>query len=82
MIQANITTFMDWFINQIVNIFTWMTGQLDNIQIYGNVTLLDFTITITIIGIFITIILTLPQNANRMSSRAERNRRKENKNDK
>ena len=72
----NIGNFMTWFIQQFVRIGTWMITQLDTITIAGNVTLLDFTIAITIIGIFITIILTLPQNANRLESRAERKREK------
>lgn len=56
----NISEFMQWFINQFVNIATQMLGKLDDIIIYGNVSLMDFIITIAIIGAFITIIITTP----------------------
>lgn len=72
----NITNFMEWFLNQFIGIATNMLGKLDQIILYGNVSLMDFIITITIIGIFIGIVLTLPQNANKISSRAERKLKK------
>lgn len=75
----NIASFMEWFLNQFVAIATNMLGKLDQIILYGNVSLMDFIITITIIGIFIGIVLTLPQNANRLSSRAERKMRSDNR---
>lgn len=76
----NISNFFSWFLTQFVRIGTNMLDKLDNIFLIGNVSILDFTITITIIGIFINIILTIPQNINRKETRAERRARKE-KND-
>lgn len=75
----NIANFMEWFLNQFVNIATNMLGKLDQIILYGNVSLMDFIITITIVGIFIGIVLTIPNNANRLSSRAERKMRSDNR---
>lgn len=75
----NIASFMEWFLNQFVNIATNMLGKLDQIILYGNVSLMDFIITITIVGIFIGIVLTIPNNANRLSSRAERKMRSDNR---
>lgn len=76
----NISNFFSWFLTQFVRIGTNLLDKLDNIFLIGNVSLLDFTITITIIGIFINILLTIPQNVNRYERRAERRARKE-KND-
>lgn len=76
----NISNFFSWFLTQFVRIGTNLLDKLDNIFLIGNVSLLDFTITITIIGIFINILLTIPQNLNRKETRAERRARKE-KND-
>ena len=73
----NISNFFQWFLNQFIAIATNLIGKLDNITIYQNVTLLDFIITITIVGIFIEIILTLPNNANKLSSKLENKARKE-----
>lgn len=57
----NITNFTTWFIGQFVRIGQSILGHLDNIKIYNTVSLLDFTITIVIIGAFIGIILTTPK---------------------
>ena len=54
----NISTFMSWFITQFINIGGNLLGKLDNIIIYGNVSLMDFIITIVILGAFISIITT------------------------
>lgn len=67
----NIANFIEWFIQSFITIASYMVQKLDEIYIASNVTLLDFTITITIIGIFISIVLTLPQNANRYAGRYE-----------
>lgn len=71
----NISNFMEWFITQFINIATNMIGKLDQIILYGNVSLMDFIITITIIGIFIGIVLTIPNNANKWVNRAERKKK-------
>ena len=72
----NIANFMSWFITQFITIGTFLINKLDQIKLIGNVSILDFTITITIIGIFLSIVLTMPQNMNRLSSRAERRLKK------
>ena len=72
----NIANFMTWFLQQFVRVGTYMIGKLDEIKLIGQVSLLDFTITIAIIGIFITIILTLPQNMNTKSKYVERKMKK------
>lgn len=56
----NIADFMEWFITQFINIGTNLLGKLDQIIIYGNVSLLQFIITIAIISAFISIIITAP----------------------
>lgn len=81
----NITNFITWFIRQFVNIGQSILGHLDNIKIYNTVSLLDFTITIVIIGAFISIILTIPQNAMNNADRQnikKRIREREKKNEK
>lgn len=55
----NISNFMEWFITEFVRIGSNLIGKLDQIIIYGNISLLDFIITITIIGAFISIIITV-----------------------
>ena len=66
----NISNFISWFIEQVVNIGTGAINILDSIIIYQGVTMLDFIIAITILGMFLTIILAIPQNA---MSKAEKN---------
>lgn len=56
----NIATFIEWFITKFVEIATFMIGKLGQINIYANVSLLDFIITITIISAFISIVITAP----------------------
>lgn len=75
----NISNFMSWFLNEFMTIASNVINWLDDIRIYNNVSLLDFIITITIIEVFITIVLTLPQIANKQSIKAERKERKNNK---
>ena len=66
----NISNFIEWFITQFVNIGTQIINIIDGIIIYGNVSLLDFIIAIAILGMFLGIILAIPQNA---MNKAEQN---------
>lgn len=66
----NISNFITWFIQQVVNIGTGAINILDNIIIYQGVTMLDFIIAIMILGMFLTIILAIPKNA---MNKAEKN---------
>lgn len=59
----NISNFIEWFIQQFINIGTQAINILDSIIIYDNVSILDFIIAIMILGMFLTIILAIPQNA-------------------
>ena len=73
-VDVNIVGFINWWLNEVYKIGRQMMLYLDAIKIGNTMTLLDFTITIVIIGMFLTIILTLPQNVNRLESKAERKR--------
>ena len=82
--SVNISEFIQWFIEQFVNIGKKMIGIIDGIIIYQNISLLDLIIAITILGMFLELILTIPKNA---MNRAERNvreskRKERTKNDK
>lgn len=76
----NISGFIEWFIQQVVNIGTQTINILDNIIIYGNVSILDFIIAITILGMFLGLILAIPQNAMNKAEKSIRERKKK-KND-
>lgn len=56
----NISNFISWFIQQFINIGTTLLSFLDNIILFGNVSLMNFIITIAIIGMFLGIIITTP----------------------
>ena len=56
----NISNFFNWFFTQFINIGTNLLEKIDEIILTGNVSLLDFIITIAIIGAFINIIITVP----------------------
>lgn len=68
--RVDISNFIEWFIQQFVNIGTQIINILDNIVIYQDVSILDLIITIVIIGMFLQLILTIPQNA---MNKAEKN---------
>lgn len=78
----NISSFIEWFIEQFVNIGAQIISIVDRIIIYGNVSLLDFIIAITILGMFLSLILTIPQNAMNKAEKIGRERKKKEKNDK
>ena len=59
----DISSFISWFIQQVVNIGTKAIEIVDSIIIYEGVTMLDFIIAIILLGMFLTIILAVPQNA-------------------
>ena len=78
----NISNFIEWFIQQFVNIGTQIINILNGIIIYGSVSLLDFIIAITILGMFLSLILTIPQNAIHKVEKIGKERKKKEKNDK
>lgn len=57
---VDISSFVSWFINIIVNIIGAVLDILENIHIATNVSLLDFIIAIIVIGAFISIVITIP----------------------
>lgn len=80
--NVNVGKFLEWFIQQFINIGTQVINILDRIVIYGNVSLLDFIIAITILGMFLSLILTIPQNAMHKVEKIGKERKKKEKNDK
>ena len=56
----NISNFMTWFLSEFYRIGTTLLAKLDNITIAGNVTLMQFIITIAIIGVFINLVIVAP----------------------
>lgn len=56
----NIANFIEWFIQQFISIASTMLGKLDQIILYGNISMMDFIITITIVGAFLSILITTP----------------------
>lgn len=74
----DITNFWTWFMNEFIAIGTRALIYLDSITIVG-ISLLKFTVYLTIISAFINILLTVPQAGARAISRSERKARKEKK---
>ena len=72
----DISSFMTWFLSQVYNIFIGCFGFLDNIHIASGVSLLDFTITIFILGLVVTILIAQPGNAMRVEKGVEARERK------
>lgn len=56
----NISNFIQWFLNQFYTIGTTLLAKLDSITIYGNITLMQFIITVAIISTFINLIIVAP----------------------
>ena len=70
-VNRDISTFTTWFLGEVVRIGTWIVNALDSIMLTQNVSLLDFIVTLAVIGVFLGIILTLPQNVNRYEKNYE-----------
>lgn len=75
----NISNFIQWFITQFVNIGTNLLAKLDEIILIGNISLLNFVVTLAIISAFLSILVTAPELgvAKREISRRERVARQE-----
>lgn len=77
---ADITNFTTWFINEIVTLATNIVNKIDSINIYNTVTLLDFIIAITTLGIFLEIIINAPKGiSNEITTRSREKPKKERK---
>lgn len=73
----NIANFINWFLDQFISIATTMINYLGQIKIRGNISMLDFIITIAIVGMFLPLIITAPSR----TERAIKEKKKEKKND-
>lgn len=71
MASYNISSFMTWFLGQVYSIFASIYDTLDHIYLANNVSLMDFTITIFILGLVISILVAQPGNAMRIEKVAE-----------
>lgn len=67
----DITNFMSWFVNQVVNIFSWIFSTLDSITFAGT-SLLRVSITIVILVPLVGVLLTLTKNSSITVSKSER----------
>lgn len=78
--NRDISTFINWFITQFVKIGKELIEIIDSIKIYQEVSLLDLTIAIAILGMFLSLILAIPQNAMNKAEKIKReNARERNK---
>lgn len=77
----DISNFINWFINQVINIFSWAFNLLDSITFNGT-SLLKVIVTIIIIGVLIPVILTISQNISVIGQRSEKIKEKRNGKDK
>ena len=71
MANRDVSGFFTWFLGQIYSMFTTFVLYLDHIFIANNVSLLDFTITIFILGLVLTILIAQPGNAMRVEKGLE-----------
>ncbi len=66
----DISDFMAWFLNQVLNMFTWIFNILDNIKFLGT-SLLDLIITITVLSFLIPVILTIGKSSSIRSEKVK-----------
>lgn len=82
MILTNITPFMTWWVNIVINTLTKLFNMLDSFEFMGT-TLLEVTISIVIISAMLPILLTIANTTRISVEKAERrkaiNDRKNNK---
>ena len=60
--MRDITTFMTWWLNQVIRIITYTFSVLDSIT-FMNTTLLRLILTITIFSALFKVVLVIPQQA-------------------
>lgn len=71
MASYDISSFMTWFLSQIYSMFSTIYNILDHIYLAGNVSLMDFSITIFILSLVIGILVAQPGNAMRVEKGVE-----------
>ena len=76
----DITNFITWFVNQILNIFTWCFNLLNNITFY-NISLLQYIISLLILGVILEILFTLVSSNGVRSSKEYMRKEKKKNND-
>lgn len=69
----DITSFMTWFISQVVSIFSFMFTTLDSITFMGT-SLLKVILTILILGSLLSVVLTLSKSVDYVASKSERSK--------
>lgn len=70
----DISSFMTWFITEVVKIFTSFFNILDNIQFAGT-SLLKICIVVMILGALLPVVLTLSHSVNTFTSISEKRQR-------
>ena len=58
--MRDISTFMTWWLNQVIGIITYCYNVLDSLQ-FGGTSVLRLILTITIIGALFKVTLVIPQ---------------------
>ena len=74
----DITNFMTWFINQVVNIFTWCFNLLDSITFAGT-SLLRIIVTIMVLVPLLGVVLTISRDVSVIGSKSEKIKQKKGK---
>lgn len=77
----DISSFMSWFINQVISIFTKCFNILDNIT-FGGTSLLKVLVTIMILIPLLSVVLTLFYNASSTGYRSGRSEKVKDSNSK
>lgn len=70
-INMDITNFMTWFLEQVVDMFTAIFIILDSIEFAGT-SLLRVILTILVLGSLLSVILTISKSVNYVGGKSER----------
>lgn len=79
--MTDITSFMNWFLDQVIKIFTFVFNTLDSITFWG-FSLLDFIIGISVIGAMLTVLFTFAPSTSKMVTMSDRDKRSKKGSDK
>lgn len=78
-INMDITNFMTWFIEQVVDMFTSIFTILDGVEFLGT-SLLKVILTILILGSLLSVVLTIGKTSSVVASRADKVKTKRERN--
>lgn len=70
-IDMDITEFMTWFIEQVVEMFSFVFSTLNSIEFLGT-SLLQVLLTILILGSLLSVILTISKSVNYVGGKSEK----------